>query len=642
MPQTTVKDVVGSLVFALMLLLFSTIWGALALFTQLFSSPVLLGAALIALLCSLFKGLQQHQQRTQVVQALFAVSLASVFLQLILWVVSARKSDAFHRSGKAVPFLWPFLLCTPACLLAVAVWAMGLESPSLFAPVCLLVPLAMALAVTRLWSCAPSLKRGREREASLLRRALAGTGVSFTQTTSCGMHVVEFQLAHQLPEARRGVPVLFLHGYASGSALFFQNFALIAQRHSGPVFSLDWRGAGLSPRDENWPTGSMSVSAAEDFFLDSIISFMDSRGFPRAALVGHSMGGYFATAMLLKYPHRVAGLFLLSPAGWSGVAPGSSIPLPPPNQGSSAALAASANSPPPPPSPGGAGAPAVAAAAAEDLVVPSSGAAAPAGSGQVLLRRSPSNASLEGPRGSGGRRIPPLQGGSSGEGAARTSPSAPAPLSHPAEASVALEEEALATSPPPEQQGGAPPRFVRPPPLVWALLRLGFEAGVTPGLIIRGLGPLSYPMVACSFRVRAARWLLERPLSPEEHSDLLNYFFHSIAVHGVGEHCLCKILAPGAYARQPLLPRLKEALPKLKSTHAKAPFHWFVGGTYDWVRQRGLPLGAHLLVFNVASPFPPSLSPSPTYPIMYAAHVDEQGADARGLRPAQGSRLSQH
>ena len=125
---------------------------------------------------------------------------------------------------------------------------------------------------------------------------------------------------------------------------------------------------------------------------------------------------------------------------------------------------------------------------------------------------------------------------------------------------------------------------MRPPGLVWMLLRWAFEGGLTPGILVRGLGPLAWPFVACSFRARAARWVLERPWSPADHADLMHYMFHTTATHGVGEHALNKLLAPGAYARAPLLPRLREAVPALKAAGAAAtPIAWLYGGQYDWM-----------------------------------------------------------
>ena len=53
----------------------------------------------------------------------------------------------------------------------------------------------------------------------------------------------------------------------------------------------------------------------ENFFVESLEKWRASVGADDVILLGHSLGGYFASLYALRYPHRVRTLILASPAG---------------------------------------------------------------------------------------------------------------------------------------------------------------------------------------------------------------------------------------------------------------------------------------------------------------------------------------
>ena len=57
------------------------------------------------------------------------------------------------------------------------------------------------------------------------------------------------------------------------------------------------------------------VARAEHFFLSSFESWRQAAGIDSMVLVGHSLGGYLASAYAVRYPERVKSLILVSPAG---------------------------------------------------------------------------------------------------------------------------------------------------------------------------------------------------------------------------------------------------------------------------------------------------------------------------------------
>lgn len=101
-------------------------------------------------------------------------------------------------------------------------------------------------------------------------------------------------------EATGGPPLIVLHGLF-GSA---RNWATLARRFGERrhVYALDLRNHGESP----WALEMTYPDMAAD-----VRRFLDDRGYDRAGLVGHSMGGKAAMAFALRWPERVDRLVVV-------------------------------------------------------------------------------------------------------------------------------------------------------------------------------------------------------------------------------------------------------------------------------------------------------------------------------------------
>lgn len=101
-------------------------------------------------------------------------------------------------------------------------------------------------------------------------------------------------------ESVGGTPLLVLHGLF-GSARNWQTLArrFAERRH---VYALDLRNHGGAP----WADSMSYPDMADD-----ILRFLDDRGYSRAALVGHSMGGKAAMTFALQHPDRVERLAVI-------------------------------------------------------------------------------------------------------------------------------------------------------------------------------------------------------------------------------------------------------------------------------------------------------------------------------------------
>jgi pimeloyl-ACP methyl ester carboxylesterase len=109
-----------------------------------------------------------------------------------------------------------------------------------------------------------------------------------------------------------GLPVVYVHGLLSTSASYKRVLGPASAGH--PAVAVDLPGYGLS--DRPWPYDYTVGGQAE-----SLLRYLDARGFERVVLVGNSLGGAVCLVVAAARPSRVAALVLVGSAS-----PVSSIP----------------------------------------------------------------------------------------------------------------------------------------------------------------------------------------------------------------------------------------------------------------------------------------------------------------------------
>ena len=123
--------------------------------------------------------------------------------------------------------------------------------------------------------------------------------------------------AHVL-EVGHGAPVVFFHG---GGAVAVQLAPLLRALHGTfHLFAPDGPGCGLTD------TIDYSAVALRPCIVSIVAGLLDALTLPRAALVAHAMGGYWALVFALAHPERVSKLVLLGEPAGSAPPQG---PLPP-------------------------------------------------------------------------------------------------------------------------------------------------------------------------------------------------------------------------------------------------------------------------------------------------------------------------
>lgn len=101
-----------------------------------------------------------------------------------------------------------------------------------------------------------------------------------------------------------GEPLIVLHGYSDSWFSFSPVLPLLADRYR--IIAPDLRGHGCSDR----PAGGYGM----DVLADDAVRVMDALGVQRAAVLGHSMGGFVAQQVAARHPQRVERLVLVGTA----------------------------------------------------------------------------------------------------------------------------------------------------------------------------------------------------------------------------------------------------------------------------------------------------------------------------------------
>jgi 3-oxoadipate enol-lactonase len=102
-------------------------------------------------------------------------------------------------------------------------------------------------------------------------------------------------------EQGQTLPVILLHGYPLSSVIWQTQQQNLSDHYR--VITPDLRGHGQSPA----PDGIYDM----DTLARDVLALMESLGIEKAAIMGHSMGGYVALAMWRLAPKRFAALGLI-------------------------------------------------------------------------------------------------------------------------------------------------------------------------------------------------------------------------------------------------------------------------------------------------------------------------------------------
>lgn len=151
----------------------------------------------------------------------------------------------------------------------------------------------------RSWKAANALDGG-QRSSSLASAAGAFVAHDVVDASGCELHMVQCRRVEG-PDGARAPPLVLLHGYGSGTGIYYAALPPLAEAWPGSVYALDSPGCGLSSRPR-WTSGvqQCSVSAAEDWWIERLEGWRETMGIENFVLCGHSIGGYMAVACVQR------------------------------------------------------------------------------------------------------------------------------------------------------------------------------------------------------------------------------------------------------------------------------------------------------------------------------------------------------
>jgi 2-hydroxymuconate-semialdehyde hydrolase len=119
-------------------------------------------------------------------------------------------------------------------------------------------------------------------------------------------------LAIHYADEGQGPPLVLIHGLGGQTYNFRYNIPVLSQRLR--VVALDLKGFGYSERPDD---SDYSLAAQAGL----VGEFMDRLDIPRAAVLGHSMGGAIALRLAVTSPQKVDRLVLVGSAPPNGMVP---------------------------------------------------------------------------------------------------------------------------------------------------------------------------------------------------------------------------------------------------------------------------------------------------------------------------------